>query len=295
MIHVEATPNDLTLRSFQRHLGLKNLAPHTIETYLKAVRLMGRWLEGVPLTSVSKAHVESYVAHLQRSTAPATVANRFRSLQQFFKWLSAEEELPNPMDTIPRPALPDVPVEVVADRNIHALLASCAGKSFMDRRDMAILRLFLDCGVRLEELSTLLVDSVDFYADTVLVMGKGRRPRTVPFDAKTAQALERYLRVRGQHADAERKELWLGKRGPLSGSGIAQMLKKRSRSVGSHIHPHQLRHTSAHLHAKAGMSETDLMRTFGWKSDQMPKRYGASAADERARDHKRQLGIGNSF
>lgn len=313
----EASVGDLPaqIRSFERHLRIKNLAPHTIATYVKHATWFAEWIaaEVGPLDAeqLDREHVEGWIRHLQETTAPSTVATRWRSLQQFFKWLVAEEELEtSPLAKVARPKVPEVPVPVVSDADLATLLKSVAGKTFEERRDNAILRLFLDCGVRLDEVGRLAVESLDFTADQIVVWGKGRRPRIIPFDEKTGQALERYLRERRRHAWAEKRfagddpddpregnrPLWLGARGWLTPSGVYQLVKRRSRdALGKAVHPHQLRHTAAHHHAAAGMSETDMMRIFGWRSSEMPKRYGSSAADERAREAKRRLGLGNRY
>ena len=109
--------------------------------------------------------------------------------------------------------------------------------------------------------------------------------RTVKIGYDAARSLDRYLRMRARHPLARRPELWLGarNRGPLTASGIYQVIARRGRQCGVDAWPHRFRHHFSHTWLDRGGPEGDLMELNGWTSPQMLRRYGANARSARAR------------
>ncbi|MGW1183004.1 tyrosine-type recombinase/integrase [Streptomyces drozdowiczii] len=303
--------------SWLRALKAQNKSDNTVRIYGQAAKSFTAFLldeeagyrptvdddgtEGRPapadLDDVHREHVEAYITATMKRTSASNAHQHFRSLKTMFNWLVDEEEIDrSPMRTMKPPTVPEVEVPVIPEADLKKLFATCKGKTYADRRDMALLMLLLDTGVRLSEVTDRHVGDLDLDMKVLQVLGKGGRARAVPFGHTCATVLDRYLRAAAKHKgkplDDDDMWLWWGDRNKgqrLTIWGVGTMLKRRCAQAGiDELHPHQFRHTFAHMWKLNNGNEDDLMRITGWRSRQMLSRYGASAGSERARlAHKR--------
>ena len=152
---------------------------------------------------VGKQDIQRWIVRLLDRYSSAYASNQYRALQQFFKWLAAEEEILDPMAGLKPPRVPGKPVPVFAAGDLPRLERACAGRAFAQRRDAALIAVFRATGIRLSELAGIRYDAddprrsdVDLWHREITVQGKGRKTRVVKISFDAARSLNRYLRVR---------------------------------------------------------------------------------------------------
>lgn len=288
-------------RSWELHLLSVNRADTTITSYMRAIRLYLEWCEstGEP-AQLTRQQVQRYTGELiAAGKAANTVRLRQAALRQFSAWLAEEGELDeDPLLGVKAPAVPVKLVDALTDEQLRALLAACKGTSFRDRRDLAIVRLMLETGLRAAEVVALELADVEPLKNGIVTVrkGKGGKGRTAPFGPQTAAALDRYIRARRLHKKAAMPALWLGTagKGPIGYHGLNDSLRDRAKTAGiDGFHLHLMRNTAATRWLRAGGSEQGLMAVAGWSNRSMLDRYTGASAAERAAAEARDLNLGD--
>lgn len=284
------------LTSWQLHLHAANKSGRTVENYAEGVTRLAQWLDtnGHPddVAALTPELVRGWLVDLAATMRESTVRGRYVAVKLFLNWCVAEGELDaHPMANIPQPKVSQPVVPILKPDQLRRLLDDTGGREFVDLRDRALVMVFGDTGCRVSEVAGMAISTLDLSDRSVSVVGKGNRPRVVPFGTGTAAALDRYLRARRHIKYADRDWLWLSStsKGKLTVNGIQQALRKRADRLGFHLHPHMFRHGFADAWLAAGGSETDLMELAGWRSRQMVGRYGAANRAQRAREAYRAL------
>jgi site-specific recombinase XerD len=164
----------------------ENRSERTIATYLAGLRQADAFLRtrDTTIEAATRADLEAFIGDLLAHRAASTAATYYKVLKLLDAWLAEEEEIPtNPMARMKPPIVPDQPVPIGPEDGLKRLFKACAGNTFEARRDTALLMLLLDTGARRDEMAGLTLTDVDLELDVLLVLGKGRRERTLPLVA----------------------------------------------------------------------------------------------------------------
>jgi site-specific recombinase XerC len=133
------TITDSSIRDFSLALAAEGKKPKTIRTYTDAAAWLQRTQELEDWSEVRKSRVWAHIALILEDHSPAYASNQFRALQQFCKFLEAEEDIRNPMINLKPPAVPQKLVPVIRDDEWSKLIGTCTTKRVNDLRDKAIL------------------------------------------------------------------------------------------------------------------------------------------------------------
>ncbi len=156
---LRVSPFQPAINSFTLHLNAEGKSPKTVRTYAEAAQWFAaehlrRTTDHSDWDEVTADDVRAWTVRLLTTYSDSYANNQYRVLQQFFKWWSTDEELPNPMAKLHPPAVGEKVVPVFNDQELAKLLKHCEGKTFTQRRDYAILALFKETGLRRSSMDT---------------------------------------------------------------------------------------------------------------------------------------------
>lgn len=201
---------------------------------------------------------------------PTTRARKVAALKSFFNYLTFKEKLldKNPAVELETPKLSKrLPKHLTLDESV-TLLQSVDGE--FEKRDLCILTIFLNCGLRLSELVN--INIVDIRDNELTVTGKGDKERSIYLNSACQKALKAYFRERQLLTNIKEKNaLFISKRGTRIGRRTVEMMVKKYISLAGldpkKYSPHKLRHTAATLmHKHGGVDIRSLQQILGHES-----------------------------
>ncbi|NLY86076.1 MAG: tyrosine recombinase XerC [Tissierellia bacterium] len=260
---------------------IKGASPNTVKEYFYDLRTFFRYLKvryklvdphidfnEIDISDLSLDHIKkitiqdlhSYISYADKKRDNGNYARsrKVASLRSFFDYLYSKVNLidKNPAESLEFPKRENRhPVYLTLEQSERLLNTVLENKNeFFRKRDYAIIMLFLNCGLRLSELSSIDIDKIR-NDDAISIIGKGNKERTIFLNDACVAAIKDYLRVRPKDAIDE-KALFLSKRRRrMSNRAIQHMIDRYLEKAGldpSVYSTHKLRHTAATLMYKYG-------------------------------------------
>lgn len=224
----------------------------------------------------------------RKPASPTTVNDYYRALKTFFNWLQSEELIhDNPFAHIKTPKPEKKVIQALTTEEIQRLFEVCSGKTLADVRNRAIISMFLDTGLRANELANITLDDIDMRSGSILVRhGKGGKQRVVHIGMKAQQALWRYVSI---YRRSQNNRLFTSKAGKqLDADGVKTLVRRIGVKANVNVRPHKLRHTFAVSFLRAGGDVFSLQYLLGHSTLQMTQRYLQSLnADDAIKAHQK--------
>lgn len=250
------------LEQFEEYLQYeKYYSTHTLSAYKRDLNQFKQWLlvkqQCNDILKADSLHVRNWIAGLHRQgMSGKTLQRKLSTLRSFYQFLQRKQLLKNnPAIDIRAPktarTLPDT-----LDADTLTQLLEIPGDSLLAIRDRAIMELFYSSGLRLSELVSLNIETIDLVDKSLRVDGKGNKTRVLPIGTKASEALSSWLQQREILAKLEEPALFVSQRGTrISVRSVQQRLNhwRKKQGLEQHVHPHKLRHSFAsHLLESSG-------------------------------------------
>lgn len=205
----------------------------------------------------------------QQNLSKSTVWTLTSTVKAFLRWCEQEQLIPaSPLKRGDFPSKPRPAPEPLTVEEVQRLLRFLDGKHWLAKRNVALVKVFLDTGCRRGELVQMKAGDVE--RGYSLVQQKGGRQHVIHLSGDCVKAVQSYLHAlqmqAGIRLEAE-DYLWLGRYGePLTGNAVRLLFQRWSERTGIHLHAHRMRHTSATLRLVSGAS-TEVVRLALGHSD----------------------------
>jgi site-specific recombinase XerD len=252
--------------NFRRYLKRRNYSQHTVKYYLNILKQFVLWID-VPLEQVTYEKISDYIDYLHnKRMRPASINLYLAVIRVFYSYLRYEEKIKllNPVRNSCRLRVPKPLPRHLREEEVEHLFSVIKNK-----RDFAMFKLMLRCGLRVEEVSNLTLGAIDLKQRRIIVYhGKGSKDRVVYFSDDAHDALVAYLKIRSHFRI---KKVFLVEKGnfkgqPISVRGIQKRIEYYAKKTGLKVSCHSLRHTMATqlLNAEAQVETIQDLLGHNW-------------------------------
>jgi integrase/recombinase XerC len=267
---------------FLQSLRQRNASVHTIKAYSQDLNNFAAYVGSRNWRSIDHLTIRGFLSHLyEKDLDKASVARALAAVRSFYRWLAQEgvvEQNPAAVVSTPKLAkkLPRVPTIEEINTVLDGKMPEVA--SFPER-DRIMFELLYGCGIRNSELIGINLDDIRLSSEAILIRGKGKKERYVPFGDSVKAALAGYLPVRQQML-AERKKsttaLLINQRGGhLTTRSVGRIIKKIAvaKGLSPDVHPHTLRHAFGTHMLEEGADLRSIQEMLGHARLSTTQRY----------------------
>ncbi len=278
-----ATIVEKAVGKFLRALQERNASAHTIKAYRTDLAQFSEYAGPQGWGDIDHVLIRGYLASLyERGLSKTSVARALAALRSLYKWLAQEGEVEqNPAALVATPRLPKKLPRVPTIEEVNSVLDSAMPEcSAFEERDRSILELLYGCGIRNSELVGINLDDIRWSNEVILVRGKGRKERYVPFGDSAKLALLAYLpqrqRVLRETRRTNEKALLINLRGArLTPRSVGRIVKRIAvaRGLSPDVHPHTLRHAFGTHMLEEGADLRAIQEMLGHERLSTTQRY----------------------
>ena len=278
-----ATIVEKAIAKFIRALQERNASAHTIKAYRTDLAQFADYIGPQNWRHIDHVLIRGYLASLyERGLSKTSVARALAALRSLYRWMAQEGEVEqNPAALVATPKLPKKLPRVPTIEEVNTVLDSEMPEcSAFSERDQVILELLYGCGIRNSELIGINLDDIRWSNEVVLVRGKGRKERYVPFGDSAKAAVQAYLparqRVLGETKRTSERALLINLRGArLTTRSVGRIVKQIAvaRGLSPDVHPHTLRHAFGTHMLEEGADLRAIQEMLGHERLSTTQRY----------------------
>jgi integrase/recombinase XerC len=267
---------------FLRSLRERNASPHTIKAYTGDLDVFAAYIGPRSWRQIDHVAIRGFLSHLyEKGLSKTSVARSLAALRSLYRWLAQEGEVDqNPAALVSTPKLPKKLPRVPTIEEMNSVFdGQMPEVASFPERDRLMFELLYGCGIRNSELIGINLDDIRLSAEAVLVRGKGKKERYVPFGDSVKAALAVYLPTR-QKVLADRKKispaLLINQRGGrLTTRSVGRIIKKIAvaKGLSPDVHPHTLRHAFGTHMLEEGADLRAIQEMLGHERLSTTQRY----------------------
>ena len=271
-----------SIDDFLRELLRRNSSRHTIKAYTNDLQVFADYVGAAAWKNIDHLRIRGFLSHLyERGLSKTSVARALAALRSLYRWLALEGVVEqNPAALVSTPKLPRKLPRVPSIEEINSVLDGAMPESAaFPERDRLMLELLYGCGIRNSELVAINLDSIHLANAAILISGKGKKQRYVPFGDAVKSALAIYLQARQKIlADTGRgtPALLINLRGGrLTTRSVGSIVKRIAiaKGLSPDVHPHTLRHAFGTHMLEEGADLRAIQELLGHERLSTTQRY----------------------